>query len=188
MLCDFVRYLLGHTKHIYRPVKLYVVLVFDSVWTQENAPLFFYAFHIHCSSSHTHSKLILAHYCWQLVGDYLEVKCISPTFICDHPQIMSPLAKWYVPDFHLWFFTVVYSSITNDLKCSTDIYTLMSPPQAQITERSNWALWTLCDEEGDLQRIHRVERSCQTTRTVWAAGWGEDNDYWITHFFMLILN
>ena len=29
----------------------------------------------------------------KLVGEYLESKCIHPTFICDHPQIMSPLAK-----------------------------------------------------------------------------------------------
>uniref|UniRef100_A0A8C6SSM4 Lysine--tRNA ligase n=1 Tax=Neogobius melanostomus TaxID=47308 RepID=A0A8C6SSM4_9GOBI len=31
----------------------------------------------------------------RLVGDFLEVTCISPTFICEHPQIMSPLAKWH---------------------------------------------------------------------------------------------
>uniref|UniRef100_A0A669BZW8 Lysine--tRNA ligase n=1 Tax=Oreochromis niloticus TaxID=8128 RepID=A0A669BZW8_ORENI len=31
----------------------------------------------------------------KLVGDFLEVTCINPTFICDHPQIMSPLAKWH---------------------------------------------------------------------------------------------
>ena len=31
----------------------------------------------------------------QLVGEFLEVACINPTFICDHPQIMSPLAKWH---------------------------------------------------------------------------------------------
>jgi hypothetical protein len=30
----------------------------------------------------------------KLVGEFLEVTCINPTFICDHPQIMSPLAKW----------------------------------------------------------------------------------------------
>ena len=31
----------------------------------------------------------------KLVGEYLESQCINPTFICDHPQIMSPLAKWH---------------------------------------------------------------------------------------------
>ncbi|KAM4017919.1 lysine--tRNA ligase isoform 1-T1 [Anomaloglossus baeobatrachus] len=31
----------------------------------------------------------------KLVGDYLEVTCINPTYIIDHPQIMSPLAKWH---------------------------------------------------------------------------------------------
>ncbi|PNF37990.1 Lysine--tRNA ligase [Cryptotermes secundus] len=31
----------------------------------------------------------------KLVGEFLEEKCVSPTFICDHPQIMSPLAKWH---------------------------------------------------------------------------------------------
>ena len=29
----------------------------------------------------------------QLVGQFLEEQCINPTFICDHPQVMSPLAK-----------------------------------------------------------------------------------------------
>jgi lysyl-tRNA synthetase, class II len=28
-----------------------------------------------------------------LVGEFLEPECVNPTFICDHPQIMSPLAK-----------------------------------------------------------------------------------------------
>ncbi|XP_050525159.1 lysine--tRNA ligase isoform X2 [Daktulosphaira vitifoliae] len=31
----------------------------------------------------------------KLVGEFLEEKCINPTFICDHPQVMSPLAKWH---------------------------------------------------------------------------------------------
>lgn len=31
----------------------------------------------------------------KLVGEYLEVKCVNPTFICDHPRIMSPLAKYH---------------------------------------------------------------------------------------------
>jgi len=31
----------------------------------------------------------------KLVGEYIEPKCINPAFITDHPQIMSPLAKWH---------------------------------------------------------------------------------------------
>uniref|UniRef100_A0A7S3JCF5 Lysine--tRNA ligase n=1 Tax=Euplotes harpa TaxID=151035 RepID=A0A7S3JCF5_9SPIT len=31
----------------------------------------------------------------KLVGEFLEVECTNPTFIIDHPQIMSPLAKWH---------------------------------------------------------------------------------------------
>ncbi|XP_072029554.1 lysine--tRNA ligase-like isoform X2 [Amphiura filiformis] len=31
----------------------------------------------------------------KLVGDYIEEECIHPTFITEHPQIMSPLAKWH---------------------------------------------------------------------------------------------
>ncbi|KAG2389107.1 hypothetical protein C9374_014507 [Naegleria lovaniensis] len=31
----------------------------------------------------------------KLVGEFLEPQCINPTFITEHPQIMSPLAKWH---------------------------------------------------------------------------------------------
>eukprot|EP00879_Flechtneria_rotunda_P013544 GHRR01014142.1.p1 GENE.GHRR01014142.1~~GHRR01014142.1.p1 ORF type:complete len:498 (+),score=165.63 GHRR01014142.1:727-2220(+) len=31
----------------------------------------------------------------KLVGEFLEEQCVNPTFICDHPQLMSPLAKWH---------------------------------------------------------------------------------------------
>jgi len=31
----------------------------------------------------------------KLVGEYIEPKCINPTFICDHPEVMSPLAKYH---------------------------------------------------------------------------------------------
>lgn len=31
----------------------------------------------------------------KLVGEFIEEKCINPTFITEHPQIMSPLAKWH---------------------------------------------------------------------------------------------
>ncbi|GBP66565.1 Lysine--tRNA ligase [Eumeta japonica] len=31
----------------------------------------------------------------KLVGEFIEEKCINPTFIMEHPQIMSPLAKYH---------------------------------------------------------------------------------------------
>lgn len=31
----------------------------------------------------------------KLCGDFVECKCVDPTFIIDHPQIMSPLAKYH---------------------------------------------------------------------------------------------
>ncbi|XP_050670073.1 lysine--tRNA ligase isoform X2 [Leptidea sinapis] len=31
----------------------------------------------------------------KLVGEFLEEKCINPTFIIDHPEIMSPLSKYH---------------------------------------------------------------------------------------------
>ncbi|XP_047666180.1 lysine--tRNA ligase isoform X1 [Tachysurus fulvidraco] len=45
---------------------------------------------VECPAPRTTARLLD-----KLVGDFLEVKCINPTFICDHPQIMSPLAKWH---------------------------------------------------------------------------------------------
>lgn len=31
----------------------------------------------------------------KLVGEFLEPKCLNPTFIMEHPQLMSPLAKYH---------------------------------------------------------------------------------------------
>lgn len=31
----------------------------------------------------------------KLVGEFIEEDCINPTFICEHPQLMSPLAKYH---------------------------------------------------------------------------------------------
>lgn len=43
---------------------------------------------VECSNPRTTARLLD-----KLVGEYLEETCINPTFIINHPQIMSPLAK-----------------------------------------------------------------------------------------------
>ncbi|XP_053677961.1 lysine--tRNA ligase-like [Anopheles nili] len=45
---------------------------------------------VECTPPRTATRLLD-----KLVGEYLEETCINPTFICDHPQIMSPLAKYH---------------------------------------------------------------------------------------------
>ncbi|KAK6616947.1 Lysine--tRNA ligase [Polyplax serrata] len=45
---------------------------------------------VECPTPRTTSRLLD-----KLVGEFLEDKCINPTFICEHPEIMSPLAKWH---------------------------------------------------------------------------------------------
>jgi len=45
---------------------------------------------INCSEPHTVPRLLDA-----LVGHFLESQCTNPTFIINHPEIMSPLAKYH---------------------------------------------------------------------------------------------
>lgn len=45
---------------------------------------------VECAAPRSTARLID-----KLCGEYLEVQCINPTFITDHPQVMSPLAKYH---------------------------------------------------------------------------------------------
>ncbi|XP_046364645.2 lysine--tRNA ligase-like isoform X1 [Haliotis rufescens] len=45
---------------------------------------------VECASPRTLSRLLD-----KLVGEYLEENIINPAFITEHPQVMSPLAKWH---------------------------------------------------------------------------------------------
>merc|ERR1712002_1167692 len=45
---------------------------------------------VECGSPRTTMRLLD-----KLVGDFIEVNCVNPTFIMNHPQIMSPLSKWH---------------------------------------------------------------------------------------------
>ena len=48
-------------------------------------------FEVKCPEPRTTMRLLD-----KLVGKFLEDDIVNPTFICDHPEIMSPLAKSYV--------------------------------------------------------------------------------------------
>lgn len=45
---------------------------------------------VECPAPRTAARLLD-----KLVGEFIEESCISPTYIIEHPQIMSPLAKWH---------------------------------------------------------------------------------------------
>ncbi|KAK6188771.1 hypothetical protein SNE40_004882 [Patella caerulea] len=45
---------------------------------------------VECTAPRTTARLLD-----KLVGEYIEEQIINPAFIMDHPQIMSPLAKWH---------------------------------------------------------------------------------------------
>ncbi|XP_076048909.1 lysyl-tRNA synthetase isoform X2 [Oratosquilla oratoria] len=45
---------------------------------------------IECPPPRTSARLLD-----KLVGEFLEEQCINPTFIMDHPEVMSPLAKYH---------------------------------------------------------------------------------------------
>ncbi|WKA02791.1 hypothetical protein VitviT2T_020945 [Vitis vinifera] len=47
-------------------------------------------FDIKCPPPQTTARLLD-----KLVGHFLEEACVNPTFIINHPEIMSPLAKWH---------------------------------------------------------------------------------------------
>jgi len=47
-------------------------------------------FSVNCSTPRTNARLLD-----KLAGHFIEPKCTNPSFIINHPLIMSPLAKWH---------------------------------------------------------------------------------------------
>ena len=48
---------------------------------------------VECEEPQTTARMID-----KLVGEFIEVDCINPCFVMDHPRLMSPLAKWHRDD------------------------------------------------------------------------------------------
>lgn len=78
---------------------------------------------VECKPPQTISRMID-----KLTGHFLEVNCLNPTFIIDHPRIMSPLAKWHREDDQLterFELFINYHEICN-------AYTELNDPKVQL--------------------------------------------------------
>ena len=78
---------------------------------------------VECSNPRSTARLID-----KLVGEYLESQCISPTFIIDHPKLMSPLAKWHRSEEGL---TERFEMFANKFEL-INAYTELNDPKVQL--------------------------------------------------------
>ncbi|KAH0720613.1 hypothetical protein KY284_005643 [Solanum tuberosum] len=79
-------------------------------------------FDVKCPPSHTTTRLLD-----KLVGHFVKVNCINPTFIINHPEIMSPLAKSHRSEPGL---TEHFNLFVNRRELC-DAYTELNDPAAQ---------------------------------------------------------
>jgi lysyl-tRNA synthetase class 2 len=117
---------------------------------------------VECSNPRTTPRLID-----KLVGHFIETKCKNPSFIIDHPQIMSPLAKWHrnIPGLTERFELFVnYHEIVN-------AYTELNDPKIQMEAFQEQSK---AKDEGDLESMH-IDQNFVTSLEYGlppTAGWG----------------
>jgi lysyl-tRNA synthetase class 2 len=117
---------------------------------------------VECANPRTTSRLID-----KLVGEFLETKCQNPTFITDHPVIMSPLAKWHRDT----------KGLTERFECFANFheiinaYTELNDPKVQLEAfRMQGKDKDMGDEEAqhvDMGFVQALEHGLPPT-----AGWG----------------
>jgi len=117
---------------------------------------------VECAPPQTTARLLD-----KLVGDYLEVDCLNPTFICDHPEIMSPLAKYHrsLPGMTERFELFVnYKEIVN-------AYTELNDP---IVQRERFTVSSKDNDTGDDEAMVHDEDFCVSLEYGLppTAGWG----------------
>lgn len=102
-----------------------------------------------------------------LVGEFLEPECVNPTFICDHPQIMSPLAKDHRSLPHM---TERFELFVNGRELC-NAYTELNDPAVQ---RDRFRVSQQDTEEGDDEAMVHDEDFCTALEHGLppTAGWG----------------
>ncbi|RNF03536.1 putative lysyl-tRNA synthetase [Trypanosoma rangeli] len=117
---------------------------------------------VECNPPFTTARLLDA-----LIAHYLEPECHDPTFVCDHPRVMSPLAKWHRKHPQL---TERFELFVNK-KEICNAYTELNNP---IVQREEFIKQTQNKEKGDEEAmdidegyIHALEHALPPT-----GGWG----------------
>ncbi|KAG5509057.1 hypothetical protein JKF63_06065 [Porcisia hertigi] len=90
-----------------------------------------------CPPPHTAPRLLDA-----LIAEFLEPECHDPCFICDHPRVMSPLAKWHRNDPRL---TERFELFVNKKELA-NAYTELNNP---IVQREEFLKQMLNRDKGD---------------------------------------
>lgn len=127
--------------------------IFDDLCVKHN---------VDCSSPRTTTRLLD-----KLVGEFLEETFVSPTFLIDHPQIMSPLSKWHrsVPGLSERFELFI---------CRKEVcnaYTELNDP---VVQREMFRLQTKDKAAGDDEAMFVDENFCTALEYGLppTAGWG----------------
>jgi len=103
---------------------------------------------VECTPPQTTARLLD-----KLVGEYIETKCINPAFICDHPEIMSPLAKYHRS---MKGMTERFELFVNTRELC-NAYTELNNPEVQ---RERFAQQMKDKEKGDEESMHIDEGFC----------------------------
>lgn len=127
--------------------------IFDDLCVKHN---------VDCSAPRTTTRLLD-----KLVGEFLEETFVSPTFLIDHPQIMSPLSKWHrsVPGLSERFELFI---------CRKEVcnaYTELNDP---VVQREMFRLQTKDKAAGDDEAMFVDENFCTALEYGLppTAGWG----------------
>eukprot|EP01132_Coremiostelium_polycephalum_P006182 gene6182-7697_t len=127
---------------------------------------------VECSEPHTTARLLD-----KLVGHYLEVQCVNPTFIINHPEIMSPLSKYHrtVPEL-----TERFELFINTREVC-NAYTELNNPFVQV-ERFEEQAKAKAQGDDEAQLIDRVFTTSLEYGLPPTGGWG----FGIDRFAMLM--